>query len=337
MDNEQIIRSLVENSKAAIFSCIELHNKPIFSYRYETCIILNINAWELLLKAYLLKNCPDVSIYLDNETTKPFEKCVDYVLSDLGGNKFLVEKENLMLLYYYRCNVIHFYKGDLESVLCSILSKNILMYSKFLHTYFEIDIASECNLILLPIGFKPITSPIDFLSKKSNVKEASDAVCSFIMNIMKSTNLLANEGISETVFFGFTMKVENENRLSNADIIAGITKDDAEASLKVNNVIADSVRITDEDSAKKISIDEESVFKSIYTQEYSMIIKTCKNRFKDFKQNKGFNDNMKKMKNNPTYHKARYLDVAKQSGTSKNYYTVAVYDFLAQFYEHKKI
>lgn len=32
--------SLIENSKSAIIAAIEIHNKPIFSYRYEVCSIL---------------------------------------------------------------------------------------------------------------------------------------------------------------------------------------------------------------------------------------------------------------------------------------------------------
>lgn len=47
-----ISESLIENSKSAIIACIELHNKPLFKFRYEVCVILAINGWELLLKAY---------------------------------------------------------------------------------------------------------------------------------------------------------------------------------------------------------------------------------------------------------------------------------------------
>ena len=38
-----------------MLSAIELYNKPDFKYREETFAILSINAWELLLKAYILK------------------------------------------------------------------------------------------------------------------------------------------------------------------------------------------------------------------------------------------------------------------------------------------
>ena len=53
-----IAKNLVRNSIAAIFAAIEIHNKPIFSYRYEVVVLLFINAWELLLKAYIYKYKP---------------------------------------------------------------------------------------------------------------------------------------------------------------------------------------------------------------------------------------------------------------------------------------
>ena len=47
---------LLEKSIAACISGIEIYNKPDFKYREETFTILMINAWELLLKAKILKD-----------------------------------------------------------------------------------------------------------------------------------------------------------------------------------------------------------------------------------------------------------------------------------------
>jgi hypothetical protein len=48
-------RSLLDKSVNSMLSAIEIYNKPNFNYREETFAILAINAWELLLKAQLLK------------------------------------------------------------------------------------------------------------------------------------------------------------------------------------------------------------------------------------------------------------------------------------------
>ena len=48
-------RSLLDKSIASMLSAIEIYNKPNFGYREETFAILAVNAWELLLKAYILR------------------------------------------------------------------------------------------------------------------------------------------------------------------------------------------------------------------------------------------------------------------------------------------
>jgi len=67
-----IIDYLVNNSKSALIASVEIHNKPIFPYRYEVVTILLINAWELILKAYLLKNAPDVKVIREDGTVIPY-------------------------------------------------------------------------------------------------------------------------------------------------------------------------------------------------------------------------------------------------------------------------
>jgi hypothetical protein len=46
---------LAEKATHAAVAAIEIYNKPGFRYREETFSILMLNAWELLLKARILK------------------------------------------------------------------------------------------------------------------------------------------------------------------------------------------------------------------------------------------------------------------------------------------
>ena len=46
---------LVDKAAQAAVAAIEVYNKPGFTYREETFAILMLNAWELLLKARILK------------------------------------------------------------------------------------------------------------------------------------------------------------------------------------------------------------------------------------------------------------------------------------------
>jgi hypothetical protein len=69
-----IYENLVENSLQAALSSIEIYNKPDFKYREQVFVILNVNAWELLLKAKILKDSNDDLTSL-------------YIPSPLGGYK----------------------------------------------------------------------------------------------------------------------------------------------------------------------------------------------------------------------------------------------------------
>jgi hypothetical protein len=96
----KLSKGLLANAKSAMFAAIEIHNKPIFSYRYEICTILVINAWELSLKAYIARTMKSVRLVNKDGTSKPFLECVACVASKLG-KPFSATRANLEILYEY--------------------------------------------------------------------------------------------------------------------------------------------------------------------------------------------------------------------------------------------
>ncbi|WP_196892784.1 DUF3644 domain-containing protein [Aureivirga marina] len=329
-----ISEALIENSKSAIIGCIELHNKPIFSYRYEICTVLCINGWELILKAFINENLDEFKLIKKDGTTKTFEECLSYVSQNIG-KEFMHIEENLKKLYEFRCHIIHFYKENLDAVLYSVLHKSILNYNDFLKGNFNTDLSQETHLMLLPLGFKPFISPVDFLSDESAISQSSKSIQAFIKSIVSSTELLNDAGIKDSIFSSFKIAAVNESRISNADIIAGITKDHSKAKLAVN-AINQPVNITDEESAKKIRIEEDSLFKTIYTLKYNDITQKAREMYSDFKQNPKFNRIMKGIKENPNLRRKRYLDVVNKSGTGQDFYSTEVFTELNKYYKLKE-
>jgi hypothetical protein len=329
-----ITESLLENSKSAIIGCVELHNKPVFKFRYEICTILAINGWELLLKAYINEHHPDIKLIRKDGTSKSFEECLSYLSSQLGA-EFRAEQENLEKLYEFRCHIIHFYKDHIGTILYSLLHKSIIFYNRFLQKHFNIDLAEETNLMLLPIGFKPFSTPVDFLTKQSDLKESSNAVQTFIKSIISSTEKLDSEGIEESILTGYNVAVINENRIKNADIIAGITKNKSDSKLTVSNVLG-AIQITNDEVAKKVNIEEETLFKTVYTMKYLDVVKQAKEMFSDFKRNAKFNQVMKGIKENPSLHRKRYLDFVNKSGIGQDFYNPEVLNELKNHYTLKE-
>lgn len=330
---ENIIDKLIGNSKAAMFAAIELHNKPIFQYRYEVSIILIINSWELLLKAYLIKYRSDLKVIKNDRSTMDFKLCIENTLSTLG-KQFMTTSENLYRLYDFRCNFIHFYDDGIDNIVFLLLSKNVMLYNTFLVSYFANSISEETNLVLLPIGFKKPLSPVDFLSNETDYKKSSESVQNFIKDLVKSTTFLHGEDIEDSILINYTMSVQNESRINNADLVAAIVKGSETATIRVEKNISE-FKITNDDRATKIKIDEESIFKNVFSETYKDIVDYCHRVFSDFKTNNAFHKIMKEARLDPNLHKRRLLNIKRESGSGQSFYSHAIYEYLNKFYKKK--
>ncbi|MBC8551056.1 MAG: DUF3644 domain-containing protein [Candidatus Brocadiales bacterium] len=206
-----------------MLAAIELHNKPRIDYRYEIVILLINNAWELLLKAYIYKNLKSIKLFRKDGTSKDYRECISAVFSNLGKEYFPV-RDNVTLLYDYRNEIAHFYTGHLEPLVYTLIKKSVQFYVEFVKIHFAIDLSADSGLVLLPIGFRPIYSPIDYLSKQSSSANLPTEVHEFLEKIIKVTQALHEEGIQESVLGDFSIGLINESRTKNADIIVGTSK-----------------------------------------------------------------------------------------------------------------
>jgi hypothetical protein len=127
MRKNKINISLLNKSKSIMLSAIEIYNKSSFAYREESFSILAVNAWELLLKAYLLKinNYNKISIYeldpssksrknkrpITNRCGNPKSISISKVIEKLKQQSLLSKnlEENIYSLIELRDNSIHFF------------------------------------------------------------------------------------------------------------------------------------------------------------------------------------------------------------------------------------
>lgn len=318
-DNTEVIKKLLSNSKAAIIGAIELHNKPIFPYRYEVTIILTINAWELALKAYILKYKPEIKVFSE-DWSKEFLNSLGLVGSELGKD-FMVQKEGIEVLYSYRCKSIHFYTDGIELILYSLLRPNILYFSDFLLKYFEIDLADEINLIILPIGFKRLLSPVDFISKK--LTEGNDQVKEFIRSIVISAEKLKNNGFEDGLICNYNLNIESVTRIKNADIIVGITNEPTEASILINKPVKKG-SFTHDLNAPTYRIEEEDIFRNIFIITTDNLYKKIREAVSDFKASNYNKKYIREMRKDANYYRIRYLDIVPHAkSVGKGYYSQA--------------
>ena len=300
--------NLIKNSISAYFGAVEIHNKPNISYRYETTTLLLMNAWELILKAYVKKYVKKQSIYTKDGHTM---------------------KQNLLCIENYRNNIVHYYNEQLEPYIFMLTAKAALNYVDFLKKYFSKDILAEDGLFILPLGFKLPFRPEDFLTKKAAQYVSSPESRAFIESMVHVISDLNAQGVEDTIVVGFDIYLENVKRLKNSDLLVAITSaEEADAKFaKVNKV-----QITDAPNAQKVSISDEELIER-YPLQYRNICEQCKEKIQGFKQNGKFNSIMKKIKANPQFAFVRRLNPNNKTSSQVTLYATNAVDEIVRIYQ----
>lgn len=147
--NEEIVDRLLEKSKEAFALALELYNRPTLKYHAESCSIFLCNAWELMLKAYLIREHGIDSIYYSNEPDKTI------ALADCLKKIFTNEKDplriNMAEIIRFRNVNTHFITDEYEIFIGPFLQKSVMNYAdKLLELHDESvsDLIPENHLTL---------------------------------------------------------------------------------------------------------------------------------------------------------------------------------------------
>ena len=211
-------------------AAIEIYNKPMFQYRDECTVILLLNAWELLLKATLAKQ--GETIYYPQEPNQPaktlswkdaFSRAKAHFPSTVAS---LPTERNLDLLGSYRDKAIHFYnEKDMALVVYSLSQTSIVNFRDVLHGLFDIDIASQMNWRLLPLGTRPPIDVISFIQSGAQIGEAS-ATSQYLAELSQATEELrsADEDTGRLLTV-FNIKLESIKKIGDADAVVAVDND----------------------------------------------------------------------------------------------------------------
>ena len=330
-ENQKITLSerLMKLSIESFLAAIEIHNKPLIEYRYQTVTILIINAWELILKSYISKYHPEIRIIRDDGSSKEFKECVSCVVSQVGKDLFTLE-ENLLRLYEYRCKFIHFDGISIDALLFSLIQKSVILYSHFLEKYFNYDLSSSAPFFTLPVSFKKPVSPIDYLTNKSMTEDSPQIVKDFIFGFEESIKRLAEKQIDDLFFIPYSIAYKSEKRIKNADIVAAINND--------KNVIISiktETSFTTNPEAKGIRLEEEILYNDLFPMTYQDVCEYCYANFSDFKLNRDFHQQMKELKKDANIHRVRLLDPRNPKSSKKDYYSEEIKKKLNSIYTLK--
>lgn len=336
MAKRKMVQSnLIKNSIAAYFATIEIHNKPNIPYRYETTTLLLMNAWELLLKAFVKKYIKKMSIYTKDGHTISLDKAIGYVeeyINIIEPKAFVATKENLLLIEKYRNNIVHYYNEQLEPYIFMLTAKGALNYVDFMKKYFRKDILAEDGLFILPLGFKLPFKPEDFLSKRAAQYISSSESKEFVESMVKIITELDSKGIEDTIVIGFDIYLENVKRMKNSDLLVAIT---SQESADVNFAKVNRIQVTNDPNAQKVHLSDEEFVKQ-YPLSYGDVCSKCRETIKGFKQSHKFNSIMTEIKKNAQFAFTRKLNPNSSKSSKTTFYAESVINEIASRYLEEK-
>lgn len=164
---DELIKKMLEKSQEAFLLAIEVYNKPTIKYRLEGFAFFVCNAWELLLKAYIIKNSGMQSIYYKDkpERTIALTDCIKKVFT----NEKDPTRKNLEIIVDLRNTSTHFIIKEMETIYLPFLQANTLNYSQKLFDFFNIDITKNMDTSFLSLATNNTNlNDTEILSKYGN-------------------------------------------------------------------------------------------------------------------------------------------------------------------------
>ncbi len=311
--SKSIYNKFVDKAKCALIAAVEIYNKPTFSYREETFAILAINAWELLLKAKILKDSKNdvraIRIYetikrkdgqsgkrqvvvrnrVGNPKTISLHGCISKI-QDSPGKIDAEIVSNIYALVEVRDNSTHYISASsvlslqVLEISCATI-KNFILLAK---DWFNRDFSDTLSL-LLPLSFIDSTKEVESVW----VSNDEGRLIGYLESLAKSRS--ASDG-KYSVAIKVDIKFEKSS-LSTASKV--ITSKDPSAI---------SVTFQDEDIRKK------------YPWDYKELTDRLRKRYRDFKQDPKFHSIRKPLMSDERFAKPRYLDPGNPKSPLKYFY-----------------
>ena len=151
-----IYNKLLEKSKEAFVMAIEIYNKPSIRYRVEGFSFFICNAWELMLKAYMIKKFGDDSIYYkDNPNrTITLENCLQKVIT----NEKAPIRRNLNRIIELRNTSTHFVTEEYEMIYIPLFQACVLNFVEKMQEYHEVDMTKVVpqNFLTFAVSMKSL-------------------------------------------------------------------------------------------------------------------------------------------------------------------------------------
>ena len=219
---------LVDKSIDAFTFAIEIINKPTLRHRSENFVFNMCNAWELMLKAQLVKDKGEDAIYYkkNKDRTITLSNCIETIFTDFHNPV----KNNLTIIEKLRNKSTHFITPEYDEIYISVFQANVVYYVEHLKKYFSIDLSSKFPSNFLTIAANP--KPISDIKVLSKIDKAT-----FNAFLKERKNIMALEGHDGV---GVSFEVRLKSVKKNEDLTFRIDPN-ADLSAQVIKQVMDQV------------------------------------------------------------------------------------------------
>ncbi len=137
---EATYKRLLDKSQEAFLLAIELYNRPTIRYHAEGCCFFLCNAWELMLKAYIIREIGYASVYYpDSDRTLSLSDCLKKIFTNENDPLRL----NMDVVCEFRNTSTHFVTDEYELFYGPILQECVQMYEEKLRELHGIEISDR--------------------------------------------------------------------------------------------------------------------------------------------------------------------------------------------------
>lgn len=138
---KKTVDQLLDKSREAFVLAIEVYNRPSIRYRVEGFAFFICNAWELMIKAKIIRDRGMSAIYYkDNPNrTKTLEQCIAMVMTN---DKDPVRK-NLADIIRLRNTSTHFIVEEYEQIYAGLFQSCVMNYDDKMQDYHGINISDS--------------------------------------------------------------------------------------------------------------------------------------------------------------------------------------------------
>lgn len=227
---ENLSQRLINKSIEAFVMGLEIYNKPTIKYRVEGFSFFICNAWELMLKAYLVNKDGEQSIYYKDKAnrTLSLNKVIDIIFT----NKHDGMRENLEKIIDLRNTSTHFITEEYELIYVPLFQACVNNYVEKMQKYHNVDITKYISA-----NFISLNTRIENLSNDEIRTKYSKITAE---KLIKSKNKITKEINSSSNKFAIPIKAnlyitKNENQ---ADIKVAI-KSKSDTNIAIVNKMQD--------------------------------------------------------------------------------------------------